>query len=190
MLKDPLSLAQETLEAYLLASPGVVTTMKLAVKNIDGFTKTRATKQQDVVSEADLPEIKIIPVGGPCNVNFSSGHTNWDFATQIGVNSGDKRFNAKLAPVAWAVYAAMTAAIDDTTLVGLTLEKCLPDDADAELKAFRYVTNLTLSNIATGLTDATDPRNRGIEGFSALMDLTLHLVFPRTFVKSWAAQTL
>lgn len=190
MNKDPLSNAQETIEAYFNASPSVRAAMALAVKNIDGFTKSRGTKQVDVTSESDVPSIKLIPVGGPCNLNFASNATNWDFSLQIGVMTGDKRFNAKLGPVAWAVYAAMTQAIDDGQLVGLTLAKCLPDDADTSLRSYQYIKNITLENIATGFADLTDPKNRGIAGFSSLMDLTLHMLFPRTFVKAWATQTL
>jgi len=182
---DPLSHAQQTIESYLGDSPGVRAAMRLAVKNIDGYTKSRGTKQVAVFSESDLPALKLIPIGGPCNVNFASNLTMWDFTTQIVVNTGDKRFNAKLGPLAWAVFCALTAAVHDSQLVGLTLAKCLADDADDDLRRFQFLKNITLANITTGLTDPSDPRNRGIDGFSGLMDLTMHLIFPRTFVTGW-----
>lgn len=188
--KDPLSHAQETLEAYLAAAPCVVATMKAAVKNIDGYTKLRGTKQQDVTSETDLPALKLIPTGGPCNVNFASNATQLDYTLQVALRTGDQRYNAVAGPLVWAIYAAMTAAIDDGQLVGLTLAKCLPETADAGLRNYEFIKNLTLANIATGFSDPSDPRTRGIVGFNALLDLTLHMIFPRTFVKDWAAQTL
>lgn len=187
-LKDPLSHAQETFEAYICASPAVRVALKNATKNVDGFTATRGTKQVDTRSEADMPLVKLIPTGGPCNVNFASNATNWDFNLQIGLASGDMRYTERLAPLAWAIYAALSLAIHEGAIVGLTLAKCLPPTAPSTLKNYEYVKNMTLSNIATGVADLSDPKNRGIAGFSALMDLTLHLLFPRGFVKAWASQ--
>lgn len=188
--KDPLSLAQETLEAFFVASPCIVATLKSAVKNIDGYTKLRGTKQVDVNAESDLPALRLIPSGGPLDIHFASNAVKLDYNLQLAIKTGDLRYPAALGPLVWASYATLTRAVHRAEITGLTLAKCLPDDADSTLKNYSYIKNVSLGNAQTGFADPTDPRNRGIEGFVGVLEITLHMVFPRTFVIDWAAQTL
>ena len=183
MTKDPLSLAQETLERYFEQSPGMRRAMGLAIKNVDAYTKARGTKAVDVNAETDTPGLKLLPIAMPTNANFSSNTVMLDYVLQVLVNTGDQRITAKLLPVVWSVYAAIVAAIESSTLLGLTLEPCVAVSAAAEIKAYHYVKNFTFSNVQAGLSNPQE--NRGIEGFSAICDLQLHLIFPASFVREW-----
>lgn len=170
-VEDPLSIAQRGLEKLLRNSPAVKRATQLKIKNIDGFTQTRATKQQDVNSETDLPELRLVPIGGPMNVNFASNLTMLDYALSLQLNTGDLRVTEKLAPVLFAIYAVCAEAVKGSGLVDLTWE------------GYDFLKNITLSAATIGESDPS--QNRGIVGFTAICDLTLHMNFPTTMLIAW-----
>jgi hypothetical protein len=182
MTTDPLTLAQTTLEKYFEQSPGLRAAMGQLIKNVDGFTKSRATKQHDTNSETDALGIKLMPVAFPTDANYASNAVMFDYNLQVLVNSGDMRV-VPMLPVVWAIFAAMVKAITDSTLLDLTLLPFVGPGGDEDLRTYRYVKNFSFANVQTGLSDPV--QNKGIKGFSAICDLTLHMVFPATFVREW-----
>jgi len=171
MMKDPLSLAQETLERYFEQSIGMRRAMGLAIKNVDAYTKARGTKAVDVNSESDTPSIHLVPTAMPSNINFASNCCSLDYNLRVMINTGDVRVDYKLLPICWAIYAAMVAAVDDSSLLDLAWE------------GQQFIKNFTLSNTQSIISDPT--QNLGIVGWVGIVDLTLHMIFPRTLVKQF-----
>lgn len=166
-----MSIAQRGLEKLLRESPALKRAMGLQIKNIDGFTQTRSTKQQDVNSETDLPELRLVPAGGPMNINYASNLTMLDYTLSVQINTGDLRVTERLAPVLFALYAALAQAV---TGAGLVTLRWLDYD---------FIKNVTLSAATIGESDPV--QNRGIAGFTAICDLTLHMNFPTIHLQQW-----
>jgi hypothetical protein len=173
MSKDPFTLAHETFERFVREHPAVRRVMGAQVKDIEAFTTTRSTKLVDTATEHDFPFIRLLPIGGPSNVNLASNVVSFDFGLRAQINTGDQRVTFKLLPLVFAIYAACTAAID----------------ASGELRSLEWgemggiITNLSLTNIETGLSNPQE--NQGITGWSSVVDITLHMVLPREAVKAW-----
>jgi hypothetical protein len=171
---DPLTHAQNTLEAYYKASPAVKRSMKSAIKNFVAFNKTRGTEAHDVNTESDLPEIVLNAIGGPSNVNFASNLSSLDWTWRVGVNTGDQRITQHLGPLVFAIFATTAHAVDsslDGQLVGM-----LWND-------YPFAKNLTFSNIQTG--ESNPAENKGLIGWSAFLDLTLHMLFPTSMLREF-----
>jgi hypothetical protein len=164
-------MAQERLEKFLRESPGVKSVLGAQIKNVEGFTTLRGTKTTDTVSETDLPELRLEPVLMPCNANFASNAASLDYTLRIVMNTGDQRVNYKMLPLVFAVFAAIVSAINASELL------------DLQWEGYNFLKNFTFSNVAAGLSDPVE--NRGIAGWSAICDLTLHMIFPATLLRSF-----
>jgi hypothetical protein len=171
---DPLTQAQNSLEAYYKASPAIKRAMGPAVKNFVAFNKTRGTESSNVKAESDLPGVVLEPIGGTSNINFASNLSSLDWSWRVKLVTGDMRLNAQINPLLFAVFAATVHAVDsslDGQLVGL-----LWND-------YPFAKNLTFAAIQEG---PVDPQTNGsINGWMAICDLTMHMLFPSTLLREF-----
>lgn len=174
MSTDPISMAHDALEKWLRGSVAIQRSMGGIKPNIAASNKLRGTELPDVVTESDLPRIRLEPIGGPCNINFASNLTNMDWSWRIILDTGDLRVNKYLGPVAFAIFASLAVAIEKDDVGDLL---------GVRWRTYDYAKNLTYSNITSGESDPV--LNKGIAGLSAICDLTLHMVFPTSYLREF-----
>lgn len=130
------------------------------VKYMEGVPGTLQVKQE--VSDADLPEVQIIPTGMETNYTLNSSHTELWAEFEIRVSTGDVRIDAVLFPLQWEIYRALAGASAALAL--------LEWSGKAE-----FVKSLVANVISEGVLDPD--LNRGIKGWSAVWSCRVHMTF-------------
>lgn len=169
---DPLTILNNAVEQCLIKSECVKSAMGLAVaKNFEAFNKTRVTNKNDTVGESDLPELILVPKGGPANLNAASNLVTFDLQFELGINTGSFQLNKFIFPIYWAVYATLCTALIQSTLTGLTW------------RGRSFCKNFSIEDTTLGMSN---PEVRGIEGWTGLLKLTFNLAFDRVNVVAFA----
>jgi len=133
---------------------------------------------KDQVSEADLPEVRLIPTGGTPTLEIDS-HTcqvvrRWEIQIATGdqrvdeagdLTGTDKAYGASLLPVEWEILRAMQGWRD--------VLRALNWPADEENKPFVLVHKCQPFTDGTTNTDL----NRGIKGWSTVWGLEVYMAF-------------
>lgn len=175
MSLDPLTIAQNALQAYYASAPAVKRAWKTQPKVI-AFNEGR-TAVNHVKGESDLPEIVLEPIGGPANINFASNLSSLDWSWRVKLVTGDMRLQNQINPLLFAVYAATAHAVHsslDGELTGLLWSD------------YPFAKNLTFSNVQNGPVDPAT--NASISGWLAICDLTMHMLFPTTLLRQFNTQ--
>ena len=120
--------------------------------NIVDFTGANPEPVKDEVEDADLPEMQLIPLGGPVKRDNTMKLTV-DYAFSVQITTGDNRINAWLLPIQWAIIRGVYAAGDS---LGLSWVKMV------------RLTALT--------NQSNDPAQRGIEGWVTVMHIVVTML--------------
>ena len=113
------------------------------------------------VSDSDLPEILLIPDGASVNIRATSSGTKVTRRFAWVITTGQTLLCERILPVEFALIRAM---------------KSWPDTiAQATWNNKRFITRVDLGEVAEGESDAE--RNRGIRGWSALMNIQVEMIF-------------
>lgn len=171
MAEDFLTIAQRGVEAYFLANPRIKSILK-GGGIVEGYTAARGLKEPDVLSEHDLPLIRVKPSSMPGNLTFASNMTQADLTLTIEIITGDKRITHQLTPLLAAVFACLAAAIHDPGIIDLTWE------------TYPFVKSMSLDRGTIGFADIS--QSSAIQGWVAICDLTLHMHLPTSMLAEWA----
>ena len=146
----------------LLAAISGDTVMAALVQpsNIVDFTSPNPEPVKDEIESADLPELQLIPMGGPIKRDNTMKLTvEYGFSLQI--TTGDNRINGFLLPIQWAALRAIYAAGD-----------CLGFDWVKQVRC--TAVNALQDNAA----------QRGIEGWVSAMHIVVTMLIDNDVLES------
>lgn len=135
---------------------------RVNARNIITFTGADRDPIKPEVSEADLPEIRIVAIGSRPMEHGSSSLSTDTALFEIQVASGDQRLDHQHFPLKWEIFRAMRTGLDST------------------MKALRW--NEKQLVLSTALVRATEgvldsDLNRGIKGWSGLYGVEIEIQF-------------
>lgn len=104
--QDPATQVYNALWDMLEAHKGFTDLVRVGNRIKMSGRKRRPIK--DEVSEADLPEVRIIPAGGEPHVQRTSNGSSLVKRFAIQVSTGEEVVDVKLFPVEWEIYRAMS----------------------------------------------------------------------------------
>lgn len=128
------------------------------------WSDTSRSPQQDVLTEANLPELQLRPTGLTGNLGDSSSTSEVTATFQVMLNTCDNRLNTIAFPMQWEI----TKALMDMKFTAL--EQLKYNDRS-------FVLNTTINAVAMGLSDPV--LNRGATGWSALWDISVLMSFDK-----------
>lgn len=163
--KDPLSQVYDAL--WDLLEVHVPLTSLVKAGNRVKFSGTSRDPEKERVSTADLPEIRIIPLGGTPHIQRTSNGSSWVKRFAVILATGDKRVDVSLFPVEWEIYRAMAQWAD--TLTALTWND------KPYIKLARPV------SATEGISDRD--LQRGVEGWTAVWQCEVELWFTTADLK-------
>lgn len=153
---DPFTILVNAIWAALDAS-GVGDIVK--VGNRIKFRSANALQMR--ISNADLPELMLLPVSGTGNIHESSCSSSIIRQFAFYISTGDQRLSHDLFPLEWEIFKML--ANWQSTLGGILW------------KGITYIKRLDLTGIANALSDAE--KNRGITGWSASWSFEVEMHF-------------
>lgn len=137
-------------------------------KNMITFTGDLRAPIKDQVSDADLPEIRII-LSGSRPGEHGSSNTTFDTAVyEIQVSSGDQRLDHQHLPLKWAIFRAMRRAL------------AVPDGGEGRLQALRWnEKRFVVDSRAVAVTEGVSQADldRGIKGWFAVWSYEVKMFF-------------
>lgn len=116
------------------------------------------------IAAADLPELRLVPIGGAQQIHRSSSSSYWKARYEWQVSTGDYRTNEHLWPVQWELYRALSGWL--TPLRAIKWPKSNPKS---------FVTLMNLTSSTEGVSD--QDLRRGIDGWSSVMTCEVDMHF-------------
>lgn len=123
---------------------------------------TRDPLKQNV-QDGDLPELLLYPRTWIGNLTSTSSSCSFEVTFDWLLSTGTYEVAARLYPVMWLLYRVMY--------------KFMSSARALQYKDKPFVNGVFLNNASIG--DSDPERNRGIRGFSAAMNFTVRLTFPK-----------
>lgn len=165
---DPFSMIYEALWQILEDSPDFSVRVKPG-NRVKFIGKLDRLPEKDEILTADLPEVRVIPAGGTPHLQRTSNSSSCLKRFVIQVATGDRRVDASLFPVEWAVYKALT----DWTNI---------------LTALEWQGN-TFVNLARPMEITEDigliNLERGISGWVTVFACEIHMWFKTSDLVDW-----
>jgi hypothetical protein len=168
--RDPLSLVYAALWDVLESSADFCRLVQPG--NRIKFLGTSRDPWKDMLSTADLPEVRIVPAGGAANLHLASNTDRLVQRLRVQVSSGDRRVDAAFFPVVWEIYRALVNW--PSVIAGLAWNGHVQGDG----------WGVDLVEI-TGHDDTADnPRaDRGIQGWSTVWTCETRFWFADSLIK-------
>lgn len=105
-MSDPFTTLYDALWSMLEAHTGFTDLVK--VGNRVKFTGEVRDPVKPEINTADLPEVRLVPLGGDPHLQRTSNGTSVRKRFGIEITTGDKRVDAALFPVEWEIFRAMS----------------------------------------------------------------------------------
>lgn len=160
MAGDPLTVIHEA--AWAEFDGDTAMAALVAPKNRIKFTDRSDLKKH--VQDADLPEVILIPRSNVGNLTSTSSSVSFEITFDWLISTGDYRVSFRILPVIWNLYRVMS--------------KFQQSASSLEFGGRKFCNGITFNSNTIGESDAE--RNRGINGFSAVMSFTVKMNFLRT----------
>lgn len=110
---------------------------------------------------ADTPEIILVPLGGPINLQNTSSTTKVNQTYDLVVNTGDYRINEYVFPISW--------------IVTCKAKEWCAHLATLLWRGTNYVKIVKITNSTIG--ESPERRSRGIKGWSTLISFNVEMHF-------------
>ena len=122
---------------------------------------------KDEISTSDLPEIRLVPVGGSSSQGISSSQDRLIKRFRIDISSGTQDVS-ELFELEWRLFCALSPWQE--VLYGLTLNGC------------KFVIACRGLSIREGITQSD--LNRGIRGWSSMWECEIEMFFNKSSLSS------
>lgn len=160
---DPLSLVYNALWAMLEANADLTSLVKVGNRN--KYDKIFKLATKDVLSQADLPEVAIVPSGNSFGIQQTSNGTRVSQLYEVRLVTGELRVAqiGGFLPIKWQVMRSFInwqAQLSVLVWSGNT-----------------FVKKLTMDSIADSLIDAELTLERGFAGWVSLMQFEVEMWF-------------
>ena len=162
MASDPLTVIHEA--AWAEFENDTATAALVAPKNRIKLTERDAIKAS--VQDGDLPEVVLVPRANIGNLTSTSSSVSFEITFDWLIATGDYRVGYRILPVIWNLYRVMS--------------KFQQSASSLEFDSRKYVNGVFFNNNTVGESDAE--RNRGIRGFSAIMNFMVRMNFIRSTI--------
>ena len=160
MTTDPFTLVHNKLWDMLEAHSGFTDLVKPGNRiKFSGDARDPLKRQ---VSSDDLPEVRLVAAGGTPHLQMASNATTVLKRFEVQIATGDKRYDAVMFPLGWAVVRAMSPWL--TAL-----------RAEIQWNGKTFVTLLEVTSVSEGTHDAE--RKRGIDAWTAVVAIDVTMVF-------------
>lgn len=160
---DPLSLVYNALWTMLENHAALTALINLG--NRIKYNTYRESAMKDTVSDADLPELGIIPVGGLPHIRRSSGGTSFLERFECRLVTGTQMLGTVggILPIKWEVYRAFV-------------------DWDVVLKVLTwsgntFVIQATLDEVSDDMLNTQLTLDRGVIGWTSIMRFNVEMWF-------------
>lgn len=104
--KDPFTLVYDALWELLEAHEGFTDLVRL--RNRVKFSGADRSPIKETISPADVPEVRLVCVGGTPHIQRTSGSSSCTKVFEVQLASGDQRYDESLFPVEWEIYKALS----------------------------------------------------------------------------------
>ena len=159
MSSDPFSLVHNALWTLLERHKGFTDLVKSG--NRIKFTGANRAPIKDPILTADLPEVRVTPVGGASQVQMTSSSTKVIKKWSVQVSTGDQRVDAVMFPVEWEILRALNDYV--STLTAL------------QWNSKPFVKLCRVTDISEGVSQ--QDLNRGIKGWSVVWACEVQMWF-------------
>lgn len=159
---DPITLTYDKIVSMLEDHVGFSSLVKAG--NLIRFSGKSRDPIKAEVSDADLPEVRVVARGGTPHIQRTSNSSSMLERFEVQIATGDQRLTAALFPVKWEVYRALagwSAALGSLTW-----------------KTKTFVKLARPMDVSDGVSE--DDLRRGIEGWSSIWAIEIHMWFDTT----------
>lgn len=156
----PYSKVYDAIWALLEASAEFTTLFPVA-NRIKYGTQTDRQPHKPNQQSADTPEVMLVAMGGPINLQNTSSTTKVVQSYDLVVNTGDYRLNEYIFPIAWIVTCRAKAWCQHL--------------ASLLWRGANYVKVVRITNSTIG--ESPERRKRGIKGWSSVMTFEVEMHF-------------
>ena len=164
---DPLTQVYNATWSLFAASDDFTSVVKTG--NRIAYTGQARQPEKTSVSTEDFPEVRLTPMGGEYGPRRDTAGREWLERYEVIIHTGDRRVDAFLYPVRWAVVQAL--ADWETILQALTWKDT----------TFVLCSELKVMNVGTSEIDI----KRNVEGWASVATLEVTMWFTHDNLKGY-----
>ena len=164
--KDPFTQVYDSL--WTLAESYVPLRTQIRERNLIRLDSNARDVRKDRVATADLPELTLVPTGTSIELHANSSQTRMTQEMAFSLSTGDQRIHELHFPLKFHIICSLTTWKE--SLGGLIWNDHV------------FVHDVSIPSTVEGESDPQ--RNRNIEGWVTILNISVAMEFPTTLLRS------